>query len=125
MGSFLFTSAPSSRRRSCYNLRHFVIALCHDALKFSSAINSCSVICFAFKMDNESGMGRFARRILSIQQYNLSSRSVYLRSRRLKSFLFCLFRHQNKTITNSFTIYPDFSDCHFTHFVLSSDVSFT
>ena len=33
---------------------------CHDALKSSCDIDSCSESCFAFKMASEDGTGRFA-----------------------------------------------------------------
>ena len=82
------TSASSQKnccipRSSLNRLSHY-----HGALKSSYNINSFSAIFFAFKMAREGGTGSFARRMLAIHRYNLSSTSVNLLTDTLNVFFF-------------------------------------
>ncbi len=89
-GSFLSTSAPSPWRSIFCRPRHILKRLshCHEALKFESEMDNVEAIFFAFAMVRDGGTGNLARRMLSIQMYNISSSSVNRPTEALK--VFCL-----------------------------------
>ncbi len=95
-GSFLSTSTPCPWRsifcrpwRVLKRLNH-----CHEALKSESEMDNVEAILFAFAMARDGGTGSLARRMLSIQMYNISSSLVNRPTEALK--VFCLVSSESK-----------------------------
>jgi len=94
-GSFLSTSAPPWRRIFCRPRRVLKrLSHCHEALKSESEINNVEAILFAFTMARDGNTGSLARRMLSIQMYNISSSLVSCPTEALK--VFCLASSESK-----------------------------
>jgi hypothetical protein len=67
---------------------------CHEALKSESEMDNVEAILFAFTMARDGGTGSLARRMLSIQMYNISSSLVNRPTEALK--VFCLVSSESK-----------------------------
>jgi hypothetical protein len=95
-GSFLSTSAPYPWRSIFCRPRRVLKRLshCHEALKSESKMDNVEAIFFAFAMTRDGDTGSLARRMLSIQMYNISSSSVNRPTEALK--VFCLVFSERK-----------------------------
>ncbi len=94
--SFLSTSTPSPWRSIFCRPRRVLKQLshCHEALKSESKMDNVKAIFFAFVMARDGGIGNLARRMLSIQMYNISSSLVNRPTEALK--VFCLAFSESK-----------------------------